>query len=334
MLILGIETSCDETGIALYDSNKGLLGHTLHSQIDLHAEYGGVVPELASRDHIRYIIPLINQLLNKTSIAKEAINAIAYTAGPGLSGALLVGSTVGESLSFALGIPSIPVHHLEGHLLAPMLEDTKPVFPFLALLVSGGHTQIIHVKQIGQYDIVGDTLDDAAGEAFDKTAQLLGLGYPGGAKLSKLAESGKPKYDLPKPMLHSKDFDFSFSGLKTAVLTLVKKQPELTDIIKANIAASFQESITEVLIYKTLKAMNSLNLNQIVVSGGVGANKQLREKLTKSSQENNFQLFFPSLEFCTDNGAMIALAGYLRYALSEKKDYRFTVMPRWRLTEI
>ena len=334
MLILGIETSCDETGIALYDSNKGLLGHTLHSQIDLHAEYGGVVPELASRDHIRYIIPLINQLLNKTSIAKEAINAIAYTAGPGLSGALLVGSTVGESLSFALGIPSIPVHHLEGHLLAPMLEDTKPVFPFLALLVSGGHTQIIHVKQIGQYDIVGDTLDDAAGEAFDKTAQLLGLGYPGGAALSKLAESGKPKYDLPKPMLHSKDFDFSFSGLKTAVLTLVKKQPELTDIIKANIAASFQESITEVLIFKTLKAMNSLNLNQIVVSGGVGANKQLREKLTKSSQENNFQLFFPSLEFCTDNGAMIALAGYLRYALSEKKDYRFTVMPRWRLTEI
>lgn len=334
MLILGIETSCDETGIALYDSNKGLLGHTLHSQIDLHVEYGGVVPELASRDHIRYIIPLINQLLNKTSIAKEAINAIAYTAGPGLSGALLVGSTVGESLSFALGIPSIPVHHLEGHLLAPMLEDTKPVFPFLALLVSGGHTQIIHVKQIGQYDIVGDTLDDAAGEAFDKTAQLLGLGYPGGAKLSKLAESGKPKYDLPKPMLHSKDFDFSFSGLKTAVLTLVKKQPELTNTIKANIAASFQESITEVLIFKTLKAMNSLNLNQIVVSGGVGANKQLREKLTKSSQEDNFQLFFPSLEFCTDNGAMIALAGYLRYALSEKKDYRFTVMPRWRLTEI
>ena len=334
MLILGIETSCDETGIALYDSNKGLLGHTLHSQIDLHAEYGGVVPELASRDHIRYIIPLINQLLNKTSIAKEAINAIAYTAGPGLSGALLVGSTVGESLSFALGIPSIPVHHLEGHLLAPMLEDKKPVFPFLALLVSGGHTQIIHVKQIGQYDIFGDTLDDAAGEAFDKTAQLLGLGYPGGAALSKLAESGKPKYDLPKPMLHSKDFDFSFSGLKTAVLTLVKKQPELTDIIKANIAASFQESITEVLIYKTLKAMNSLNLNQIVVSGGVGANKQLREKLTKSSQENNFKLFFPSLEFCTDNGAMIALAGYLRHSLSEKKDYRFTVMPRWRLTEI
>ena len=334
MLILGIETSCDETGIALYDSNKGLLGHTLHSQIDLHAEYGGVVPELASRDHIRYIIPLINQLLNKTSIKKEAINAIAYTAGPGLSGALLVGSTVGESLSFALGIPSIPVHHLEGHLLAPMLEDTKPVFPFLALLVSGGHTQIIHVKHIGQYEIVGDTLDDAAGEAFDKTAQLLGLGYPGGAALSKLAESGKPKYNLPKPMMHSKDFDFSFSGLKTAVLTLVKKQPELTNTIKANIAASFQESITEVLIYKTLKAMDSLNLNQIVVSGGVGANKQLREKLTNSSQKNNFQLFFPSLEFCTDNGAMIALAGYLRHSLSEKKDYRFTVMPRWRLTEI
>jgi N6-L-threonylcarbamoyladenine synthase len=334
MLVLGIESSCDETGIALYDSNDGLLGHTLHSQIDLHAEYGGVVPELASRDHIRYIIPLINQLLNKTNVNREAIDAIAYTAGPGLSGALLVGSTVAESLSFALEIPSIPVHHLEGHLLAPMLEDTKPVFPFLALLVSGGHTQIIHVKAIGQYDIVGDTLDDAAGEAFDKTAQLLGLGYPGGAALSKLAESGIPEYNLPRPMMHSKDFDFSFSGLKTAVLTLVKKQPELTDSVKANIAASFQESITEVLIHKTINAMDYLNLNQIVVSGGVGANKQLREKLTTLSQKNNFQLFFPSLEFCTDNGAMIALAGYLRHSLSEKKDYHFTVMPRWRLTEI
>ncbi len=334
MLVLGIETSCDETGVALYDSENGLLGHTLHSQIDLHAEYGGVVPELASRDHINYIIPLINQLLNKTQILRESIDAIAYTAGPGLSGALLVGSTVAESLSFALNIPSIPIHHLEGHLLAPMLEKKKPLFPFLALLVSGGHTQIIHVKRIGDYDIVGDTLDDAAGEAFDKTAQLLGLGYPGGAALSKLAESGLPEYKLPRPMFHSKDFDFSFSGLKTAVLTLIKKQSELTDTIKANIAASFQESITDVLIHKTIKAMNHFDLNQIVVSGGVGANKQLREKLTKQSEENNFQLFFPSLEFCTDNGAMIALAGSLRYTLSKKEDYHFTVRPRWRLNEI
>lgn len=334
MLVLGIETSCDETGVALYDSENGLLGHTLHSQIDLHAEYGGVVPELASRDHINYIIPLINQLLNKTQILRESIDAIAYTAGPGLSGALLVGSTVAESLSFALNIPSIPIHHLEGHLLAPMLEKKKPLFPFLALLVSGGHTQIIHVKRIGDYDIVGDTLDDAAGEAFDKTAQLLGLGYPGGAALSKLAESGLPEYKLPRPMFHSKDFDFSFSGLKTAVLTLIKKQSELTDTIKANIAASFQESITDVLIHKTIKAMNHFDLNQIVVSGGVGANKQLREKLTKQSEENNFQLFFPSLEFCTDNGAMIALAGSLRYKLSKKEDYHFTVRPRWRLNEI
>lgn len=334
MLVLGIETSCDETGVALYDSENGLLGHTLHSQIDLHAEYGGVVPELASRDHINYIIPLINQLLNKTQILRESIDAIAYTAGPGLSGALLVGSTVAESLSFALNIPSIPIHHLEGHLLAPMLEKKKPLFPFLALLVSGGHTQIIHVKRIGDYDIVGDTLDDAAGEAFDKTAQLLGLGYPGGAALSKLAESGLPEYKLPRPMFHSKDFDFSFSGLKTAVLTLIKKQSELTDTIKANIAASFQESITHVLIHKTIKAMNHFDLNQIVVSGGVGANKQLREKLTKQSEENNFQLFFPSLEFCTDNGAMIALAGSLRYTLSKKEDYHFTVRPRWRLNEI
>ena len=215
-----------------------------------------------------------------------------------------------------------------------MLEDSKPQFPFLALLVSGGHTQIIHVKEIGQYDIIGDTLDDAACEAFDKTAQLLGLGYPGGAALSKLAESGTPIFNLPKPMLHSKDFDFSFSGLKTAVLTLVKKQTELTDQIKANIAASFQESITEVLIHKSVNAMNHLNLDQIVVSGGVGANKQLREKLVASSKKNNYQVFFPSLEFCTDNGAMIALAGSLRYKLSHKTDYRFSVIPRWRLNEI
>jgi N6-L-threonylcarbamoyladenine synthase len=245
MLVLGIESSCDETGIAIYDSEKGLLGHTLHSQIELHSFYGGVVPELASRDHIKYIIPLINQLLKDSSISIDSIDSIAYTAGPGLSGALLVGSSLAEALAYALNIPSIPVHHLEGHLLAPMLEEDKPSFPFLALLVSGGHTQLIDVKEIGQYEILGDTLDDAAGEAFDKTAKLLGLGYPGGAALSELAEKGITEFELPRPLLNTHGLNFSFSGLKTAVLTLVKKQTKLTNTIKENIAFAFQESITD-----------------------------------------------------------------------------------------
>ena len=246
MLILGIETSCDETGVAIYDSEKGLLGHKLYSQVKLHAAYGGVVPELASRDHINYIMPLIDDLLKDCNLKIKNIDAIAYTAGPGLSGALLVGSSVAESLACALGIKSIPIHHLEGHLLAPMLESKKPKFPFIALLVSGGHSQLIHVKEIGNYVIIGDTLDDAAGEAFDKTAQLLGLGYPGGAALSKLAENGEKNYQLPRPLLHTHGLDFSFSGLKTAVLYLVKKQAKLTDEIKANIAYAFEESITDV----------------------------------------------------------------------------------------
>ena len=334
MLVLGIETSCDETGVALYDSKKGLLGHTLHSQIKLHAEYGGVVPELASRDHIRHIIPLIDQLLKDQSLQIEAIDSIAYTSGPGLSGALLVGSCVAEAMACSLNIPSIPIHHLEGHLLAPMLEKERPSFPFLALLVSGGHSQLIHVRAIGDYSIIGDTLDDAAGEAFDKTAQLLGLGYPGGLALSNLAEKGEPFFTLPRPLLNSHEFNFSFSGLKTAVLTLVKKQEILNESIKANIAYEFQEAITDVLVKKSFLALEHLNLNQLVVSGGVGANKQLRKKLTQLSSKNNFKVFFPAFEFCTDNGAMIALAGALRYHLSAKNDFKYTVKPRWRLSEI
>ena len=334
MLVLGIETSCDETGVALYDSEKGLLGHTLHSQIKLHAEYGGVVPELASRDHIRHIIPLIDRLLKDNSIEITAVDSIAYTSGPGLSGALLVGSTVAEAIACSLNIPSIPIHHLEGHLLAPMLEAESPSFPFLALLVSGGHSQLIHVKAIGDYTIVGDTLDDAAGEAFDKTAQLLGLGYPGGLALSNLAEKGGPFFTLPRPLLNSHEFNFSFSGLKTSVLTLVKKQEVLNQSIKANIAFEFQEAITDVLVKKSFLALEHLNLNQLIVSGGVGANKKLREKLIKLSLKNNFKVSFPAFEFCTDNGAMIALAGALRYHLSAKNDFKYTVKPRWRLSEI
>jgi len=310
------------------------LGHTLHSQIELHSFYGGVVPELASRDHIKYIIPLIDQLLKDNSISINLIDSIAYTAGPGLSGALLVGSSLAEALAYSLNIPSIPVHHLEGHLLAPMLEDEKPSFPFIALLVSGGHTQLIDVKGIGQYDILGDTLDDAAGEAFDKTAKLLGLGYPGGAALSELANKGIAQFDLPRPLFHTHGLDFSFSGLKTAVLTLVKKQPKLTHEVKANIAFAFQEAITDVLVKKSIQALKQTSYKNIVISGGVGANKKLREKLILQSKSENFRAYFPKLEFCTDNGAMIALAGALRAHLSSKNDYKFSVQPRWKLSEI
>jgi len=334
MLILGIETSCDETGVAIYDSEKGLLGHKLYSQIKLHAKYGGVVPELASRDHINYIIPLIHGLLKDCKINIQNIEAIAYTSGPGLSGALLVGSSVAESLACALGIRSIPIHHLEGHLLAPMLEDRKPKFPFIALLVSGGHSQLIHVKELGSYKIIGDTLDDAAGEAFDKTAQLLGLGYPGGAALSKLAEKGLKHFELPRPLLHSNGLDFSFSGLKTAVLYLVRKQKKLTKEIKADIAYAFEDSITDVLVKKTIQALKQEGLKRVIISGGVGANKTLRNKIIAECNQNEFKYFFPDLTFCTDNGAMIALAGSLRLNMPPKENYSFSVKPRWKLTEI
>ena len=334
MLILGIESSCDETGLALYDSESGLIGHVLNSQVDLHRLYGGVVPELASRDHIRFILPLLDELFNKTNKNVTELDAVAYTKGPGLSGALLVGASVAESLAMSLDIPTIPIHHLEGHLLSPFLENDQPTFPFLALLVSGGHSQLIHVRGLGDYEIIGDTLDDAAGEAFDKSAQLLGLGYPGGAALSNLASTGSSFYSLPKPLINSDDLNFSFSGLKTAVLNLVKKEQPLDEIKKANIAYAFQESITDVLTTKCLKALNEKNLSCLVVSGGVGANRQLRDKLKSLSQKHYFQLFFPSLEFCTDNGAMIAIAGFFRHQLSQNKNYEFSVKPKWKLTEI
>jgi len=334
MLILGIESSCDETGLALYDSESGLIGHVLNSQVDLHRLYGGVVPELASRDHIRFILPLLDELFNKTNKNVTELDAIAYTKGPGLSGALLVGASVAESLAMSLDIPTIPIHHLEGHLLSPFLENDQPAFPFLALLVSGGHSQLIHVRELGDYEIIGDTLDDAAGEAFDKSAQLLGLGYPGGAALSNLASTGSSFYSLPKPLINSDDLNFSFSGLKTAVLNLVKKEQPLDETKKANIAYAFQESITDVLTKKCLKALNEKNLSCLVVSGGVGANRQLRDKLKSLSQKHDFELFFPSLEFCTDNGAMIAIAGFFRHQLSHNKNYEFSVKPKWKLTEI
>ena len=338
MLILGIESSCDETGIALYDSEAGLLSHALHSQVAMHAEYGGVVPELASRDHIRRVVPLLREALARSGRSLDAVDAVAYTRGPGLSGALLVGCAFAEALALAIDKPTIPVHHLEGHLLSPLLSSDPPAFPFVALLVSGGHTQLMKVTGVGEYELLGETLDDAAGEAFDKSAKLLGLPYPGGALLSKLAEQGDPeKYKLPRPMLHSGDLSFSFSGLKTAVLTLVREQPEpLSETFRQDAARAFQEAIVEVLVKKSLKAMKQTGLKQLVVAGGVGANRQLRSTLDEEAKRKRFRVYYPELEFCTDNGAMIALAGCLRLlsGTPAKPAGAFAVQPRWPLMDI
>ena len=291
MLILGIETSCDESGVALYHTERGLLAHALHSQVAMHAEYGGVVPELASRDHIRRVLPLTRKILQEAGCVLEKIDAIAYTEGPGLAGALLVGASIAASLGFALKVPVIGVHHLEGHLLAPLLEPTPPGFPFVALLVSGGHSQLMKVSAIGAYETLGETLDDAAGEAFDKTAKLLGLGYPGGPALSRLAELGVPgRFKLPRPMLNSGDLNFSFSGLKTAVLTLAKQQT-LDEQTVADIARAFQEAIVEVLASKSLAALQQAGLTRLVVAGGVGANRQLRERLTALCARQGFEVY-------------------------------------------
>ena len=312
MLVLGIESSCDETGVALYDTNAGLRAHALYSQIAMHREYGGVVPELASRDHIRRVIPLLEEVLGKAGATRADIDAIAYTKGPGLAGALLVGASVANALAFALGKPLVGVHHLEGHLLSPLLEAERPEFPFLALLVSGGHTQLMRVDAVGQYTLLGETLDDAAGEAFDKTAKLLGLGYPGGPAVSRLAEFGNSGvFDLPRPMLHSGNFDFSFAGLKTAVLTQVRKL-NLTDSEacyqpRADLARAFVDAIVEVLVKKTLRAAREHGLKRIVVAGGVGANRQLRDGLNAEGKKRGLRVYYPDLQFCTDNGAMIAL---------------------------
>ncbi|WP_428826770.1 tRNA (adenosine(37)-N6)-threonylcarbamoyltransferase complex transferase subunit TsaD [Azonexus sp. IMCC34842] len=337
MLILGVESSCDETGIALYDSAAGLLSHALHSQVAMHAEYGGVVPELASRDHIRRVVPLLREALRSAGRCLTDVDAVAYTRGPGLAGALLVGCAFAEALALALDKPTIPVHHLEGHLLSPLLSSNPPSFPFIALLVSGGHTQLMRVTGVGEYELLGETLDDAAGEAFDKSAKLLGLPYPGGALLSKLAERGQSGiHQLPRPMLHSGDLNFSFSGLKTAVLTLVREQAELTDEFKANAARAFQEAIVEVLVKKSLKAIKQTGLKQLVVAGGVGANKQLRATLDDEAKRKRFRVYYPELEFCTDNGAMIALAGALRLQAGAlpKVAGDFAVQPRWPLMDI
>ena len=337
MLVLGVESSCDETGIALYDTERGLLSHALHSQVDMHAEYGGVVPELASRDHIRRVLPLTELTLKDANKTLQDIDAIAYTQGPGLSGALLVGTSFAESLAFSLQIPTISVHHLEGHLLAPLLEDNPPAFPFVALLVSGGHSQLMRVDGIGEYQLLGDTLDDAAGEAFDKTAKLLGLGYPGGPALARLAENGHPRFKLPRPLLNSGDLNFSFSGLKTAVLTLTNKHQPLDEATKADIAWEFQEAVTELLTIKCMSALRETGLDCLVVSGGVGANSKLREKLNAATSRKLCQVSYPRLEFCTDNGAMIAFAGAMRLKAMQTNDlqnHHFSVKPRWNLAEL
>lgn len=344
MLILGIESSCDETGIALYDTERGLLAHALHSQVEMHAEYGGVVPELASRDHIRRALPLISHTLQEAGASLHDIDGIAYTQGPGLAGALLVGTSLAEALAFALKVPTIGVHHLEGHLLAPLLEETPPTFPFVALLVSGGHTQLMRVSGIGDYELLGDTLDDAAGEAFDKTAKLLGLGYPGGPALSRLATQGRAgRFKLPRPLLNSGDLNFSFSGLKTAVLNIVANESaargELDAATKADIACEFQEAVTEVLTAKCMAALRETGLDNLIVSGGVGANARLRERLNEATRRRLCKVSYPRLEFCTDNGAMIAFAGAMRmkgsgFKPTASQDYRFTVRPRWDLAEL
>ncbi|MDO8812642.1 MAG: tRNA (adenosine(37)-N6)-threonylcarbamoyltransferase complex transferase subunit TsaD [Gallionella sp.] len=335
MITLGIESSCDETGIALYQTGRGLLAHALHTQVAMHSEYGGVVPELASRDHVRRIIPLVRQVMREADVSLAQINAIAYTQGPGLGGALLVGASVANALAYALDIPAIGIHHLEGHLLSPLLSDPAPEFPFVALLVSGGHTQLMRVDGVGQYTLLGETLDDAAGEAFDKSAKLLGLGYPGGPALAQLAASGHPgQYKLPRPMLHSGDLDFSFSGLKTAVLTLVK-QSNSDKQTRADIACAVQEAIIDVLASKARAALAQTCLDQLVVAGGVGANQLLRARLTESIGKRGGKVFYPDLQFCTDNGAMIAFAGALRLEQQQgNKNYRFDVKPRWNLAEI
>lgn len=339
MIVLGIESSCDETGLALYDTKAGLRAHALHSQIAMHQEYGGVVPELASRDHIRRALPLLEQVLCEAGVTREDIGAIAYTQGPGLAGALLVGASVACSLGLALDRPVIGIHHLEGHLLSPLLGDNPPAFPFVALLVSGGHTQLMRVDGVGQYTLLGETLDDAAGEAFDKSAKLLGLGYPGGPEISRLAEFGNPgAFRLPRPMLHSGNLDFSFSGLKTAVLTLVKQHStNLCEQSKADISRAFVDAMAEVLVSKCVAALKQTGLRTLVVAGGVGANRQLRESLDAAAKKRHFSVHYPALAFCTDNGAMIAFAGAMRLqndADAASREYAFTVRPRWPLQEL
>lgn len=330
MVVLGIETSCDETGLALYHGERGLLGHVLHSQVKLHAVYGGVVPELASRDHIRRLTPLLRQLLQDCGLKLSDIGAVAYTAGPGLLGALLTGAAFGRTLAWNLGVPAVAVHHMEGHLLAPMLETPAPEFPFLALLVSGGHSQLVGVKALGEYEILGESLDDAAGEAFDKTAKLLGLGYPGGPALARLAEQGNPgRFELPRPMCDRPGLEFSFSGLKTHVMNMINSNPD-DEQTKADIARAFEEAVVDVMAIKCRRALKQTGFKRLIISGGVGANKRLRARLAEMGEAMGVQVFYPRIQFCTDNGAMIALAGYLRLKHGgEQRDLKIQSRARW-----
>lgn len=331
MLVLGIETSCDETAAAVYDSERGLLSHRLYSQVALHAKYGGVVPELASRDHVQKLLPLIEGALADAGVGSDDISGVAYTAGPGLVGALLVGASVARSLAYAWNRPAVGVHHLEGHLLAPMLEHEAPEFPFLALLVSGGHTLLAEVRGLGEYEIIGTSVDDAAGEAFDKTAKLLGLPYPGGPALAKLADSGKPgRFRFPRPMLDRPGLDFSFSGLKTAVVVATRGL-DLNDEVRADVAREFQDAVVETLVTKCERALRQTALSTLVVAGGVGANRKLRAELVQLGQRLNVRVLYPRPEFCTDNAAMIAYAGYRRLAAGEHDDLKIRATARWPL---
>lgn len=339
MKILGIETSCDETGVAIYDSEKGLVANQLYSQIEMHADYGGVVPELASRDHIRKTLPLIQAALQEADLTPKEIDGIAYTSGPGLVGALLVGATIARSLAYAWNVPALSVHHMEGHLLAPMLEENPPELPFVALLVSGGHTQLVKVEQIGKYELLGESIDDAAGEAFDKTGKLLGLDYPAGVAVSKLAEQGSPdRFTFPRPMTDRPGLDFSFSGLKTFAANTVNahldEQGNLDHQTKCDIAYAFQKAVVDTIIIKCKRALEQTGYKRLVMAGGVSANKQLRQELAEFMQGYDGEVFYPRPEFCTDNGAMIAYAGFVRLQNGERSDLAVSVKPRWPMTEL
>ncbi len=334
MKVIGIESSCDETGVAIYDSKKGLLGHALHSQVALHADYGGVVPELASRDHVRKLTPLVHEALQRADLTLSKIDGVAYTAGPGLMGALMVAAASARALAWSLGVPAVAVHHMEGHLLAPMLKDTPPPFPFVCLLVSGGHTMLIRVEAIGAYALLGETLDDAAGEAFDKTAKMLGLAYPGGPHLAKLADEGdSSSFRFSRPMTNRPGLDFSFSGLKTAAIVAYRENKSERRI-KENIAAAFQEAVVDTLRIKCERALQHEGLHRLVIAGGVGANQSLREVFKAYFVEKGFEVYYPRIEFCTDNGAMIALAGCLRLVNGEEAPKGLGVRARWPLSEL
>lgn len=343
MRVVGIETSCDETGVAIYDSDQGLLAHSLYSQIEIHEDFGGVVPELASRDHVRKTLPLIKECLAQTGAGLDQLDGVAYTSGPGLVGALLVGSAIGRSLAWTLGVPAVGVHHMEGHMLAPMLDETKPQFPFVALLVSGGHTQLVEVQEVGHYRLLGESIDDAAGEAFDKTAKLLGLPYPGGPELSRLAEQGDPeRFHFPRPMTDRPGLDFSFSGLKTFALNTMQQElgpeqglePSVAEQTRADIARAFEDAVVDTMVIKCRRAVRESSSSTLVLAGGVSANRRLRQRMKQAMDKEKVEVFYPRPEFCTDNGAMIAYAGWQRLKAGQVEPLKFGARPRWPLEEL